>query len=501
MSEEESERTPAGSPRRWLRRIGLALGPAAGALLYLILPEGHGAADGSWAALEGPARATVGMGAWMAIWWMTEAIPIYATALLPLALFPFLGIASGREAAAPYGHELIFLFMGGFLLALSMERWGLHRRIAFRALRLAGTRPAHVVGGIMIVSAVLSMWVSNTATAIMMLPVAVSLAGNGDRPEDRRFAICLFLGIAYGCTIGGIATPVGTPPNLFLLSFAKSELGVEISFVRWMAVGLPLALLFLPCAWWLLTRWLFHLDDAPIAMAGALREEHEAMGPLGSGERSAALAFGLAASLWLLRPLLAGIEISGHQPFAGLTDTSIAIGAALTLFLLPGNREVGGRALDWNTALRLPWGILILFGGGLSLAAAIRANGVDLFLAHQVTSLQFLPPMLVVVAVVAMVVFLTELTSNMATCATFVPLLAGVAPGLGMDPLLLAVPAAIAASFAFMLPVATPPNAIIFGSGKVRIADMVKVGIVLNLIGIIVTTVLFLTWGRFVFGI
>ncbi len=447
--------------------------------------------------LEHPARATVGVTTWMAIWWMTEAIPVSATALLPLVLFPWLGIASGRNAAAPYGHELIFLFLGGFLIALAMERWGLHRRVAFRALQMAGDRPIALVGGFMLVSALLSMWVSNTATAIMMLPVALSLGGSADEEKEARFTVCLLLGIAYGCSIGGIATPIGTAPNVFLLSFTQRELGIEIAFAQWMALGVPLAAVFLPTTWWLLTRWIFPLDNVPISGAARLRAQYVAMGPPGAGERSAGFAFATAAFLWVFRSPLASIELAGLRPFSGLTDASIAIGVALLLFLLPGNRPTRGtptneeqshrrtpRALDWETALRLPWGILILFGGGLSLATAISTNGVDAFLGQQVTALRTLPTPIVVVGVVTLIVFLTELTSNTATTATFIPLLAGIAPGLDIPPMLLVVPAAVASSFAFMLPVATPPNAVVFGSGRIAIAEMSRAGLALNLLAI-----------------
>ena len=268
-----------------------------------------------------------------------------------------------------------------------------------------------------------------------------------------------------------------------------------------MGVGLPLTLVFLPLAWWLLTGPLFRVGRAPLPSAEILRASHTSLGPLGTGQRSAALAFGAAGVLWVLRPLLAGVEVGGVRPFAGLSDASIAIGAALGLFLLPGDREEGGRALDWATAQRLPWGILILFGGGLSLAAAIRANGVDVFLGSQVAGLHGLPAPLVMVAVVAVVVFLTELTSNTATAATFVPLLAGVAPGLGLDPMLLVVPAAVAASFAFMLPVATPPNAVVFGSGRVAIAAMSRAGFLLNLLAIGLIPLLVLVVARPLLGI
>ncbi len=480
----------AGGPRGGIRRLGLPAGPALALIVYMILPDRYAGPEGAPLALDQAARATLAAAVWMATWWLSEAIPVYATALLPLAFFPITGVATGRAAAAPYGHPLIFLFMGGFLLALCMERWGLHRRLAFRALQLVGDRPARVVGGFMGVSALLSMWVSNTATAIMMLPVGLSVVGPpaGADPREDRLAVCLLLGIAYGCTIGGVATPIGTPPNVFLLSYLESEMGLEVGFGQWMLLALPLSLVFLPLAWWVLTRPVFKLDAQPLGAAEVLRREHEAMGPLGVGERSVALAFACAVLLWVGRPLLSSIEGFGARPLAGLTDASIAMMAALSLFVLPGAN--GQKARDWETAVRLPWGILLLFGGGLSLAAAIRANGVDAFIAAKVGQMDVLPSWLVVVGVVALIVFLTELTSNTATCATFVPLLAGMGPVLEVEPLVLVVPAAVAASFAFMLPVATPPNAVVFGAGRVGIPQMSRAGLRLNLLAIVVIPLL-----------
>jgi sodium-dependent dicarboxylate transporter 2/3/5 len=440
----------------------------------------------------------------MAAWWFTEAIPVYATALLPLVLLPLLRATTMKAAAAPYAHELIFLFMGGFLLALAMERWGLHRRVALAALRVAGDRPINVVGAFMAVSAGLSMWVSNTATAIMMLPVALSViglvsqssapleTGEDAGPPDAAvgsFGVALLLGIAYAASIGGVATPIGTPPNLFLLSYVDAHLDREISFVRWMALAVPLVAVFLPIAWLLLTRVLHpvrlpRIEGSSALVGRALRE----LGPMSRGERIVLGVFLLTAGLWITRPLLGGIELAGIQPLAGLTDAGIAMLAALLLFVAPIDWRAGTFALDWDTAVKLPWGILILFGGGLSLAAAIQQNGVAELIGSQVSGFGDVPSWIVVLAVVTTILFLTELTSNTATTAALVPVLATVAPGLGFDPLLLAVPAAISASCAFMLPVATPPNAVVFGSGLVRIPEMVRAGFWLNLTGIALVT-------------
>jgi sodium-dependent dicarboxylate transporter 2/3/5 len=385
--------------------------------------------------------------------------------------------------------------MGGFLMALSMQRWGLHRRIGLVALRVVGERPGRMVGGFMGATAMLSMWVSNTASAIMMLPVALSVidlvdrqlesrrSGAGADSDRRNFALSLLLGIAYGASIGGIGTPIGTPPNLFLLSYLREHLGLEISFVRWLGVGLPLVAVFLPVAWLTLTRVLFPVRLERIEGGSDLvRERIAKLGPMKRGERVTLMVFLLTATLWITRPLLADLMLFGMQPFSGLSDAGIAMLGALSLFVVPVDDE--GFVLDWETATGLPWGILLLFGGGLSLAAVIESTGVGHFLAGQVTSLAGVPEFLVVVCVVAGIVFLTELTSNTATAATLIPILAAVAPGLGIDPLRLAVPAALAASLAFMLPVATPPNAVVFGSGRIQIHEMSRAGLWLNFIGI-----------------
>ncbi len=476
--------------------VGLAAGPLLAGLVALVLPDTYATADGL-RVLGAPAKATAATGVWMAVWWMTEAIPVYATALLPLALLPATGAVSIKQAAAPFGHELIYLFMGGFILALSMERWGLHRRIAYRALRLVGTRPGAMVAGFMGVTAGLSMWVSNTATAIVMLPIATSvidLLGSGPSVpslRDRRnFSRSLLLGIAYGASIGGIGTLIGTPPNLFLASYVQSHLGVEISFVRWMGIGLPLVAVFLPIAWGLLTRVLFPVEARDFGEGASVDDAAETLGRMKRGEWITLIVFASAAAGWILRPLLAKIPIGGGHPFAGLTDPGVAIGAALLLFVIPVDVRRRIFVMDWETAARLPWGLLVLFGGGLSLAAAVKATGVGEWLGHTVGGLAGMPPIVLVVLITAMMIFLTELTSNTASTATLIPILAALAPGLDLPVFLLIVPAAIAASCAFMLPVATPPNAIVFGSGKVTIPEMCRAGIWLNLVGIVLITAL-----------
>jgi sodium-dependent dicarboxylate transporter 2/3/5 len=471
---------------------GLIGGPLLALMVYALLPAQFAGADEA-SSLDHAGRATAAVAVWMATWWMTEAIPLYATALLPLALFPLLGIANMHDAAAPYAHELIYLFMGGFVLALSMQRWSLDRRIALLALQRAGSSPARIVGAFMLVTAILSMWVSNTATAVMMLPIAVGvveLVGeSADRNQESPFAVCLLLGIAYSASIGGVGTLIGTPPNLFLASYVSTNLGIEIGFVRWMAIGLPLVAIMLPLTWLLLTRVLY--PTRLMSLKGEreyLSRELHGLGPATPGEKVTLTVFGITALAWITRPWLSRIEILDAHPLSGLTDPGIAILAALALFVIPVERKPWVSTMDWETANRLPWGLLVLFGGGLSLAAAIRANGLGEFLGHSVGSLAGVPSLILILGVVAMMIFLTEITSNTATAAALIPILAGLAPGLGIEPLLLIVPAAIAASCAFMLPVATPPNAVVFGSGFVPLPQMARAGIWLNLIGIIVIT-------------
>ncbi|UCH83725.1 MAG: DASS family sodium-coupled anion symporter [Candidatus Latescibacterota bacterium] len=498
------------SARRQLNRsavqwTGLWTGPLLALIVYYLLPDTYVASDGATVEFTHAGRITAAVAVWMATWWMTEAIPIYATSLLPLAVLPFFRATTVRQAAAPYAHELIYLFLGGFVIALSMERWGLHKRFAFGALRLVGTRPHRVVLGFMIATAFMSMWVSNTATTIMMLPIALSVIDLVSRRtvgadvgalkslpsgEGYNFALGLLLGIAYAASIGGIGTLIGTPPNLFLASYIKDNLGREISFVGWMGIGLPLVVVFLPIVWYLITRVLYPIKIDEVEGGGELiRRGYRELGGMKRGEWVTLFVFAFAAMSWILRPLLSKIVIAGLRPFGGLTDPGIAVIAALLLFVIPVDIKKREFAMNWETAVKLPWGILVLFGGGLSLAAAIRANGVGEFIGHQVAGFSGLPVVAIVLLVTAIMIYLTELTSNTATAATLIPILAAIAPGLDMSPYVLIVPAAIAASCAFMLPVATPPNAIIFGSGYVRIDQMVRAGFWLNLIGILLVTI------------
>lgn len=495
----EQVRTSTHDRLHW---AGLIAGPVLAALTFTLLPAAQTPEEAAaHMALSVAGRATAALMVWMATWWISEAIDIAATSLLPLAVLPLFTLAEHpsasaaiTSAAAPYANRFIGLFLGGFMLSLAMERWNLHRRIALVALRFVGSRPAAIIAGFMAITALLSMWVSNTATAVMMLPVAMSVIHVTDPdepipsdPEKRStFATCLVLCIAYSASIGGIGTLIGTPPNLILAGFLEEQYGVSISFVRWLGVGLPLVVVFIPIAWLVMTRFIYPVPREPIAGGQeAIVEELRALGPPSRGEKATLVIFIITALAWITSPLLCQITIASHRPLAGLSDSGIAIIAALALFIVPVDVKTRTFVLDWDTAKRLPWGILILFGGGLSLADAVKNYGVAEFIGVHAHALASLPGLLIVVVVVASVILLTELTSNTATTATLLPILAGLAPTLGMHPALLLIPTAIAASCAFMMPVATPPNAIIFGSGHVTIPQMVRAGAWLVVIGLV----------------
>ncbi|MBZ5756662.1 DASS family sodium-coupled anion symporter [Pseudomonas sp. S5(2021)] len=456
--------------------IGLFLGPLLLVACLLTDPP---------AGLSETAWRTVGMAAMMAVWWSTEAIPIPATSLLPVLLIPLLGIDSLAKATAPYANPTIFLFLGGFLLGLAMQRWNLHKRIALATLLAVGNQPSRQIAGFMIATAFISMWVSNTATSIMMLPIGLSVIGllteGSAREQSERFATALLLGIAYAASVGGIATLIGTPPNALLAAFLRENHDVHIGFGQWMLLGVPVTAGMLLFTWWWLTRGGFRLSGGD--SRSMLQQEMAALGPMSRQEKLVALIFTLAALAWIFQPLLA-------EPLPGLNDTSIAIGAALLLFLIPANVKERTFLLDWQTANKLPWGVLLLFGGGLSLAGVIGASGLAEWIAQSLGGLDMLPLILMIGLVALVITFLTEITSNTATAAAFLPLLGALAVAQGLPPQMLAIPAAIAASCAFMMPVATPPNAIVFGTGEMRIQSMIKAGFALNLFGVFFVTLL-----------
>ena len=394
-----------------VKRMGLFGGPLLGLLCYHLLPTQYSTGPDQWVEFTPAGRATLALMVWMAGWWLTEAVDIEVTALLPIVTFPLLGIAPLSKVLAPYAADVIFLFMGGFIIGLAIERWGLDRRIAFFTLRLVGARPGAIVGGFMVVTAFLSMWVSNTACAAMMVPIALSVidlvlrtrTGVGlkesggipqERVPERNFATGLLLCIAYAASIGGIATIIGSPPNGIAVRYIQQTFGRDVSFFDWLLVGGPFTLLFLPVAWLLVTRVLFRADIGEIA--GGRRyfdEEYRKLGPFTRGEKAVLAVFAATAFLWICSPLLKGLVVAGTRPLAGLSDTGIAMLAAMALFLWPVDLGTGTRAMDWATAKKLPWGVLMLFGGGLTLATAIEANGVSAFIGNASRGLAGLPPL------------------------------------------------------------------------------------------------------------
>ena len=478
--------------RRPHRTIGLIAGPLA-CLALVLAPAPAGLAPVAWT--------TAAVGLWMAIWWMTEAVPLAATALLPVLLFPLLGVLTLDRIAASYADPLIFLFLGGFILAIALQRWGLDRRIALVALGMARDRPRLIVAAVMVVTAFISMWISNTATAMAMLPIGQSILVTMRRctpassaRELERFATALMLGIAYAASIGGMGTLIGTPPNAMLAGYLREAHGIEIGFAQWLLVGLPTVAILLPVAWLLLVQVTCRFDAAALCGHGeALAAERAALPPMSRGEAMAAAVFALAALGWLTRPLV--------QDLTGLvySDATIAVAAALLLFVLPGDRASGRRLLTWRDTVDLPWGVLILFGGGLALAQAIDGTGLASAIGAVAGGLAGLPLILLLPAIGIVVVGLSELASNTAMAAVFLPVAGAAALGMGLEPGELAVAVALMASLGFMLPVGTPPNAIVFGSGAVTTAQMLRAGLPLDLIGIAVVTAVALVLGPLLF--
>jgi sodium-dependent dicarboxylate transporter 2/3/5 len=436
----------------------------------------------------------------MACWWITEAIPIPATSLLPIALYPLLGVMPSKAATAPYANHLIYLFMGGFFIAVTMERWNLHRRVALLTIKLVGLSPPRMVLGFMIASGFLSMWVSNTATTMMMVPIGMAVveqARRGGRdPDDPRlddFAKCLMLGIAYASSMGGVATLVGTAPNGVMVAMIGKMFGVEIGFAQWMLFGVPLSTVMIALTWVLLTRVLYKTREVELAGSAELLEQELAeLGRVKRPELWVIVVGGLAGAAWIARGLLAkSAWVAESWPrFAMIHDATIAVSAALLLFCIPvpdPEDPTRRRALlDWETAVKIPWDVIVLFGGGLAIAKGFADTGLARVIAGQFSLLAGSSVLVFVAVVVVATVFLTELTSNTATTTLLVPIMGSAAVAMKVHPFATIVAASVAASFAFMLPVATPPNAVAFGSGALRIRDMARAGLWLNVIGAVV---------------
>jgi sodium-dependent dicarboxylate transporter 2/3/5 len=444
----------------------------------------------------------------MVTWWVTEAVPIPVTSLLPMVILPMAGVVTFQQAASPYADQTIMLLMGGFIIARSVERWNLHARVALNIVSWAGGRPSALIFGFMMAAALLSMWISNTATTLMLAPIAISVSAAIVGPNDGKsmFPVALLLGVAWAASIGGLGTPVGTPTNLIVMGYLQREVGVTITFVQWMMLGLPTVLVMVPAAWFVVTRWGARIRARDLAHDGkaVVDEALSRLGQITTPEKRVAMLFGVIASLWIFRQPLTLIDISGFRPFEGLTDHVIAIAGAIAYFLVPSgsNSETdkGTALLDWSFAERIPWGALLLFGGGLSLASAISGSGLADWLGASMSWVITLPAIAILLVMVTFVIFATELTSNVATATTLMPIVGAIAASGGGDPVLLAAPVAMAASCAFMLPLATAPNAIVYATGHVTIPQMMRMGVRLNLLGIVLISGLCWVLVPLVFG-
>lgn len=482
------------------QKLGLFLGPALFLLTLLFF-----APDG----LSYEGRAVLGVTLWVAVWWITEAIPIPATSLLPLVLFPITGALDSGTTTSAYGDDIIFLFLGGFFIAISMEKWDLHKRIALGIIAFVGTSTQRILLGFMLATAFLSMWVSNTAAVMMMVPmamaitarVALELQGTPEEAQVPTFEKALLFGVGYAGTIGGLGTLIGTPPNIILAGQVRQLFDVDISFLSWMMIGVPVAAVLLTVAWIYLGRIAFRIDLRELPGGRAMiQDERRALGQTTYEEKAVAWVFAFAAFFWITR----GFVWNGLLP--ELRDGMIGIAAALALFLIPARRQVGRRVLEWSDSQKIPWGILLLFGGGLAIAAGFRATGLSEWIGGQLTLLDGFHLLLIIAGATLLVLFLTEITSNTATATMILPVVASLALALNLHPFALMIPCAMAANCAFMLPVGTPPNAIIFATGKLRIVEMAKVGFLLNILAalIIVLFVYFtvpLIWGIDLYGV
>ena len=465
-----------------VKNFGLILGPS----LFLIIliwfhPEG----------LSKEANAILASTIWIAVWWITEAVPIAITSLLPVVLFPLTGGMELAETTASFGHRYIFLYIGGFILAIAIERWNLHKRIALNIIQLIGTNVKNVILGFMLATAFLSMWISNTATSVMMLPIGMSIISQLiDNPktvenENQNFGKALMLAIAYSASIGGMATLIGTPPNLVLATIVQETYGIEITFSKWFMFGLPISLILLAICWKYLTEIAFTFKQKKFPGGrNEINKQLKSLGKLSYEEKMVLLIFVGTAFAWITRSFLL------QKLIPNLDDTIIAVIAGILLFILPASKSKNRKLINWEEAVKLPWGILLLFGGGLALAQGFKTSGLAEWIGGQLTLLEGASIFILLLFLIALVNFLTEITSNLATTAMILPILAPLSLVLDVNPFMLMVGATVAASCAFMLPVATPPNAVVFGSGYLRIPDMAKTGVWMNLFSIIFLTIM-----------
>ncbi|MCP4725259.1 MAG: SLC13/DASS family transporter [bacterium] len=489
-----SENTP---PEKYSlrRKIGLIAGPVL-FFLILIIPTPEG--------MPIEAKRAAAVAVFMAVWWLSEAIHISATALLPMVLFPLLGVSGIRETTASYGDSNIYLFFGGFLIAAAMEKCNLHVRIAYAIITKIGKSPGRIILGFIIAAAFLSMWISNTATALMMLPIGLAVIKVLEEMESldsktaSLFGTALMLGIAYGANVGGIGTLIGTPPNIIFISSASTlypEYG-EIGFLQWMLFAVPVTIFMMVIIWIMLTKFIFKFPNSSLKGAyKTLVEKREALGSMKPDEKKVLVVFLCTAAAWIFRKNIAfgDFVIPGWSELFPnpeyINDATVAITAAVILFITPVDRKFNGFLLTWKEAQNIPWGILILFGGGIALAAGFSASGLSEWIGQNLSGLKGIPTWLFIFAVSLLVTFLTEITSNTATASIFMPVMGGLAVAMGYHPYLLMLPAALSASCAFMLPVATPPNAIVFGSGKISMMQMARAGLILNIVGAVIITI------------
>ena len=473
--------------------IGLVLGPVLFCMIFFTVAPGL---------LSEKSIVVLALGAWMVTWWATEAMPIPVSALLPMVVFPLMGVSTVKEASAPYGDPVIFLFMGGFILALGLERHNLHQRIALSLIRLTGTSGNGIILGFMLSTALISMWISNTATAIMMLPIAASVTsllaketGQENDPRFKKFATGLMLSIAYAASIGGMATIIGTPPNVVMVGYMKRFYNLDVSFTSWMIVGVPLMIMSLTACYLLITRVLFrnHLPSIE-GSKELIHRKLQALGKLTLEEKLVLAVFSVTCFFWIFRQNL-NILIGKNL----LDDTTIAMAGGMLMFLLPVNLKNQKFLLDWSDMKELPWGILLLFGGGLCLADGMEKSGLVQIVGNHFSQQQGISTGLLIFSLTAISMGLTELMSNVALVTIFIPVVFGVADGFHINPIWLAMPVTYAASCAFMMPISTPPNAVLFASGYIKMKDMIKTGVLLNLCCLVIITVLALTVIQWIF--
>lgn len=480
--------------------IPLILGPLVALLFYFILPEQYITSAGVSETFSHAARASAAIVLWMAIWWFTEAVPIAVTSLLPIVLFPLFGVMGSSDTLKEYANGTIFLFLGGFLIAAGIARWHLDRRIALLTIRIVGTKPQQIILGLLLSTSFISAWVSNTATAAMMVPIALAVlkvvrSTREDLPIDRaehNFGVCVLLAVAYGASLGGVLTLIGTPPNGIFARFVEQTYNVPVSFIDWMLIAFPIVVVMIVATQLLMTKVLFRelVSELPGGKDWVMHE-YSKLGPMSRGEKIVLTVFVTAALLWCFGPVIRGIQIGDMTPFKPLSDTVIAMGAGIILFIIPVDYKRGVHALDWSSASdTVAWDVLLLFGGGLSMAAAIQKTGLADIIGAQATFLSSLPEVAAISGLTTLTVFASEFTSNTALAATMMPLVAAVADSIGMHPEALLVATTFGASLAFMMPVGTPPNAIIFGTGRIRIAEMIRAGFWLNVCGIVVVTII-----------